>query len=325
MSWRFFRKTVPVQEKYPLIDPLKYRQTGDLERGAGQSKSRLIHPDLAPSIFSCLDSYEQELKDLSALTKKSGNPLFQGLGFYPEMGSDLFPLTATGKYGRLVGSSVHEGELLLGAALLEVRGFKPNQVLGDFLESGAIRRDVKQSGEGIVAPAREILFDRFQRQHRKIGRTIGSRDWMNYGRYLNFTHFTFLPTVADDSKTLDDYLGAERFDYVILKGTYPYRFAFLEESQKKMEKWISTLSNRYLKDDAAVLVSEVDEPVGEELSEHGFSITRKPQTKYPQSRTSVSVSGENLGQQIGEAKIHPTEETLSLIPWGHFTVYEKRG
>ncbi|MFH1403345.1 MAG: hypothetical protein ABIH11_03660 [Candidatus Altiarchaeota archaeon] len=323
--WPSRRRGLDYKPPQP-IDPLEHRAE------AGPRKSdpfptelfeETSHPE---KTMRFLKVYEQELQALSQAKRKDGRALFHGLGFYPEVGADLLPVVSTRQHGRLVGMSMHESEVLAGCALLKNLGYDPQEVLGSYISSGPIRRDMDV--EGLSAFGQKNLqaaLSRIADSRRWIGKEIGTRDWRNYGRYVNWQHFSFLPSVSGDETILGDYLGDRKFDYMILKGTLPFRYE--QDDDVRMQdysRWLSTTSDRFLADDAVVLASSVDRPAIEVLKGKGFEETIRSHQPYPQEvQTTGSVDGNRINPSISGIRLFRGRSFVRFIPGAGFTALER--
>lgn len=337
MSLRFLKKTTPLETGSPLIEPLTYHTErvphpmGLIERllPQGIMDHRLEDKD---AFVKCYDAYQQELHTIATkMTRSNGKPIFHGLGLYPEMGADLAPLPFTGASGRLVSMSIHESELLAGCALLEASGQDIDSVFGKFKSSGKITRDLGAQEQNIPGDNLNPLLKRAGKSRKKIGRRIGEADWMNWGRHLNWEHFTFLPSASGDEKILAEYLNGNKFDYLILKGTYGHRFTILKgkdrgrELKTEYEDWLKKMDEKYLSKNAVILVAE-DEPAVELLTKLGYKKLPDPEpAEYPPNAGGIWVNAGSR-RNIAGAEIHKgiTSASVFVNPKGRFTIMEKQ-
>lgn len=261
-----YPKEKRVQGSQPLIDPMDFRAKTDVKANEPGYPFALddVNDEIPPKLHEWMNAYENELKAISTVKRPDGRPIFSGLGFYSELGADLLPLVRTRTQGRLVGMSLHESEVLVGCALLRIHGYNPNEVLGGYVNSGVIRRNVDEATSGIGSSKEldEVLTRLSGRG--MIGRAIGSKKWRNQGRYINWEHHTFLPSASGDQTVLEDYLRGHKFDYLILKGTMAHGFNVGQsETLEHYDSWLKLLHERFLAKDAVVAVSTMDKPAVE--------------------------------------------------------------
>jgi len=323
-----------------LIDPLEYRAREDaVSYGFFPS---VAFDELAGAIpqsfFQSTRLYGQELAGLSKARRLDGRPLFHGLGLYPEIGADLMPLACTRSHGRLVGMSLHEGELLPACALLGGIGYSWGDLLGSFIDYGPIRRDIDVDALKSLSmkSAREIK-ERVMQGRRRIGGSVGVRagEWGMWGRYLNWEHFTFLPSYSGDQTVLEDYLWGQalpgepqrgrKFDYLILKGMRNYGFRGEGgELRAEYEGWLRRLDERFMAGDAVAFVSSMDKQAAGVLDALGYLRLDTPKPPaYPEDKQMIQVSGKHQPRDLQGVRIFRGQESLAFAPIGEFTVLQK--
>ena len=324
-----------------MIDPLEYRAPNSLE-SAGFFPTALFedHASVIPlHFFESVRVYDRELAALSRMRRPDGRPLFYGLGLYPEIGADLMPVAHTREHGRLVGLSLHEGEVITGCATLLTFGYNPDEVLGGYVNSGPIQRDVAGAGvEKLGGESLEWVRSRMSMAKRRFGRVTGvpAKDWERFGRYINWEHFTFLPSISGDERILTDYLEGQaqvgtytpgrKFDYLILKGPLGYRFHDQQkhEHMPEYERWLARLDERFLADDALVFVSHMETPAKRILEGRGYQKLDLPKlVQYPDEVPTVQVSGARHSREIAGIRLLRGHDVLAFTPLGDFTLLQK--
>lgn len=310
-----------------MLDPLEYR-----------AKTSLPLPGMPPEITfgvhslytipKSIRAYLLELEVLSKMRKPDGKMMFHGLGLYPEGGPDLLPIVVTRNHGRLVGMSLHEGEVIVGARLLRTTGYKPKDVLGDFINDSQIQRDAAPHGLSLGDNQTVVIRQkRMSLASDVIGRRIGSTDWMTHGRLINWEHFTFLPSASRDTRILDNFLGGRRFDYILLKGTFEYGFKGTSEADaRQYGQWIRTLEKRYAADGAAFLVSAWDNRATKILSGLGYhAIRHGSEAEYAQDQIKyMPLSDLDESDRVAGVRLVRTEERPDFLSIGRFTVMCRR-
>jgi hypothetical protein len=291
-------------------------------------------PQFSPNSYvpedfvSSVRAYEKELDAISRLKRKDGRPVFSGLGFYPEMGVDFFPLKHVRGIGRLYGMSMHEGELLTCSGFASTLGYNLNELLGRYEGSRPIARDLTEDhlncvGEGLN-PNKEW---RLRQARIRIGLSIKSQEWRHWGRCHNWENLTFLPSISGDFKILESALGQKKLDYVFIKGTHGWRFHY--EGQDKAKDlphgiWARILDERFMADYAVAVVSFVDRPIVEVLKKRGYEVVHETDHGiYAPVSPLVKLSDESERKELG-VRLYRSSADMFFIPRGDFTVLERQ-
>ncbi|MBD3261490.1 MAG: hypothetical protein GF334_07380 [Candidatus Altiarchaeales archaeon] len=326
MTWFSRRKKAPLRQEDPLIDPKQFL-IPEVLTSPGLTASQAFDdaPKITKRFRDSLRAYEKELQLMAFSKRKNGRPLFDGLGLYPEIGADLIPCAYTRACGRLVGMGLHESEMLCASALLHALSLDPQKVVGEYVDSGPIKR-ISDAGkkDQAMSLSREMR-QRLSQNKRGIGKEIGTRDWMHWGRYINWKHFTFLPSASSDTIILQDYLGGRKFDYVMLSGTWDYRFQ-KQEGENQYRKYVEQLDEHFMASDALVFVGAHEKSIEPVLIQRGYKeITPYETPEYPKPPIdTISVTSRYENKDVLGVSIRPGKYNLTFVPGGLFTVYEKQ-
>jgi hypothetical protein len=273
-----------------------------------------------------LDAYTSELGEIANIRRRDGRPIFSGVGLYPEMGADFMPLVQTSTQGHLLGLSMHEGELLSAHALASELGFNLNSLVGKYLGSERIPRDVpvgEVAGEGS-----EVNPDKLWRTRKNrlgIGLKIGSLDWRHFGRMHKWENMTFLPSVSGDFSILDHALSGGKLDWVIIKGTHGWRYRY--EGRDLAEytphgRWAERLCD-IMAPGSHALVSFMDRPLVRVFEKNGFEIVYEtPAEKYPAESPIAHFSLRSPRDSLG-VRLYRGVSDMEFLPRGEFTVLER--
>lgn len=266
-----------------------------------------------------MTKYAVEWMGLGMVDRPDGKPILSGLGLYPEMGADLVPLVVTRNYGRLIGMSLHESELISGGEVLKMYDIKPDKVLGKFRVSSAVKRDVDAIVAGLDLKEVKDVLNRIKIGARKIGGDIGTKNWRESGRLLEFDSLTFLPSASGDEKVLNHYLRGRKLDYMILKGHTMFRW---KGDVEKAKVWMDKVDEKYLADDTVLIISKEDEGITKHMLAKGYTEMENPyKVEYTHPNPpNLSINTEFSPNSICGVKLAPTYIEPSLYPKGDFTI-----
>jgi len=318
-----FRKSQP--KPLPPVADVEAEKAVD-EVGLKQFSGIMLfqfNPDGATKRSAAITEYAREWLGISKVQRPDGRPVLAGLGLYPEMGADIIPAAVTRNHGRLVGMSLHEGELVNAKIILKGLGADPKDVLGKFRGFSKVERDVVGGIlTGLGEKERKEAIRRVKLGSRGIGSDIGSRDHNKWGRLIEFDHFTFLPSASGDEKVLDSYLRGRKLDYVVLKCSQAYRW---KGDEGRAQAWVDRLDEKYLAPGAVAIVSAEDTATVKNLRGKGYIEVENPYgVEYPpDANTKISVGKEGATSEIAGVEVRGDYTEQAFNPRGDFTLLMK--
>jgi hypothetical protein len=271
---------------------------------------------------------ERELQAITQIRRSDGRLAFSGLGFYPEMGTDYLLGKHVRGMGHLIGMSMHESELLICHAFAAAMGDDLNGILGKYVGSRPIERDLTDEqfstvGQGVP----DEKHWRLKKGWLRSGLAIGSFDWRHWGMCRQWENMTFLPSVSGDFKVMKSALGERKLDWVYVKGTHGWRFHYEENDSAAglpHGRWVKALDEGYMAENAVAAVSFMDRPLVDVFKSRGYRVIyESDKGSYPEKSPLVRLVDVSERECLGVKLLRGAPETFNLCR-GDFTVLERR-